>query len=126
MRQISIIKFVICIIVILLSCNTAKAQTDSISHHTLQGVEITGKKRQSWVNLSWAINMVGDRYSLPENINANLIKGYSDQQLTVSKSIKLKNVGLRLQAEVLNLFDERYGVLGIIPCLDARLEQVYV
>jgi outer membrane cobalamin receptor len=68
-----------------------------------------------FVNLSWTINMVGERYSLAENIKSNLIERYAEQQISANRSFSVGKVLLRLQAEVLNLTNKQYEVIKYYP-----------
>ena len=68
-----------------------------------------------WVNIGWVLTAVGDRYSLPQNIKANLIEGYIEQQLTASRVFTLGKCSLRLQAEVINLGNVTYDVIRYYP-----------
>jgi outer membrane receptor protein involved in Fe transport len=68
-----------------------------------------------WVNVSWLMMAVGDRYSLPQNIEANLLKGYIEQQLSFNHTFTFKQSSLRLQAEVVNLGNVTYDVIRYYP-----------
>jgi outer membrane cobalamin receptor len=68
-----------------------------------------------WVNVSWLMTAIGARYSLPQNIEANLIKGYVEQQLSFGHVFTFKQSSLRLQAEALNLGDVTYDVIRYYP-----------
>jgi outer membrane receptor protein involved in Fe transport len=68
-----------------------------------------------WVNLSWTINMVGERYSLAENIKSNMIERYAEQQISANRSFSVGKVLMRLQAEVLNLTNKQYEVIKYYP-----------
>ncbi|MDR1201964.1 MAG: TonB-dependent receptor [Tannerellaceae bacterium] len=68
-----------------------------------------------WVNVSWLMTAVGDRYSLPQNIEANLIEGYIEQQLSFNHTFAFKQSSLRLQAEVVNLGNATYDVIRYYP-----------
>jgi outer membrane cobalamin receptor len=68
-----------------------------------------------WVNVSWLMTAVGARYSLPQNIEANFMKGYREQQLSFHRTFAFKQSSLRLQAEVVNLTDVSYDVIRYYP-----------
>ena len=68
-----------------------------------------------WVNVGWMLTAVGDRYSLPQNIETNLIDGYVEQQITVNRSFTLGKCQLRLQAEVVSLGNVTYDVIRYYP-----------
>ena len=68
-----------------------------------------------WVNISYIIMAVGERYALFQNIKDNRIQAYTEQSLSISRTINLRNVSLRLQGEVLNLANEQYEVIQSYP-----------
>lgn len=69
----------------------------------------------SWVNLSYHLNSVGDRYALPQNIEDNLIRKYTEQTISVNREFAVKNCKLRLQGELLNLTNKTYDVIQFYP-----------
>lgn len=68
-----------------------------------------------WVDVGYTLSVVGDRYSLPQNIESNLIDGYVEQNISLSHKFNIKESTLRLQAEVLNLADVTYDVIRYYP-----------
>lgn len=68
-----------------------------------------------WLNLSYYINCVGDRYALPQNIEDNLIKKYTEQNISVNREFNIKHCKLRLQGELLNLTNKTYDVIQYYP-----------
>lgn len=68
-----------------------------------------------WVDLGYSAVFTGDRYFQKQNIPENLIKGYQEHSLSASHTFSIKNVKLRLQAEVINLMDEQYDVIKYYP-----------
>ncbi|WP_102407769.1 TonB-dependent receptor plug domain-containing protein [Parabacteroides bouchesdurhonensis] len=68
-----------------------------------------------WVNLSYNLTAVGDRYSLPQNIEANLIKSYVEQGISVNREFKFNKCKLRLQGEIINLGNINYDVIQYYP-----------
>ena len=68
-----------------------------------------------WVNVGYTVTMVGKRYFLAQNIEANRIDGYSEHTATLWREFKLGKCGLRLQAEVINLTDAQYDVIKYYP-----------
>jgi len=68
-----------------------------------------------WINVSYLLTAVSERYALPQNTKANKIDGYTEQSVSVNRIFKLKNVTLRLQGEVLNLADAQYDVIQYYP-----------
>lgn len=68
-----------------------------------------------WVNVSWLLTAVGNRYSLPQNLDANLIDGYTEQQLSFNRTFAFRQSSIRLQAEIINLGDVTYDVIRYYP-----------
>ena len=70
-----------------------------------------------YFNIGYNIICVGDRYRLAQNTDNNLVHGYVDQSITLSKNITLKNGQMTIQAQVLNLFDVQYEVIKNYPMM---------
>ena len=68
-----------------------------------------------WVNIGYTVTMVGKRYYLAQNIEANEIDGYNEHTATLWREFKLGKCGLRLQAEVINLTNAQYDVIKYYP-----------
>lgn len=68
-----------------------------------------------WVNVSYSLTAVGDRYALPQNIADNLIKGYLEQGLSLNREFMFKHCKLRLQGEIVNLGNINYDVIQYYP-----------
>jgi outer membrane receptor protein involved in Fe transport len=68
-----------------------------------------------YVNLSWLITAVGERYMLPQNSERNRMDGYVEHSLSVNREFMLGSCGLLLCGEVLNVGDCRYEVIRYYP-----------
>ena len=68
-----------------------------------------------WINVSYILVAVGERYALPENIKANRVDAYLEQSISLNRTFKFGNVSMRLQAELLNLANEQYDVIQYYP-----------
>ena len=68
-----------------------------------------------WVNLGYTVTMMGKRYYLAQNIEANEIEGYQEHTATLWKEFSLGKNQLRLQAEIINLTDAQYEVIKYYP-----------
>ena len=68
-----------------------------------------------WVNISYIIVAVGERYAMPQNIKANKVDAYAEQNISLNRTFELKNVSLRLQGEILNLANTQYDVIQYYP-----------
>ena len=68
-----------------------------------------------WADLSYTLNAVGRRWSLPQNIPANEMPSYFDHSISVGRSFVLGKIGIRISAEALNLSDKNYEVVRFYP-----------
>ncbi|MDL2208488.1 TonB-dependent receptor [Parabacteroides sp. OttesenSCG-928-O15] len=68
-----------------------------------------------WVNVSWTLTAVGERYALPQNMESNRMEKYTEQQLSFNRTFTFAKSSLRLQAEVVNLTDVTYDVIRYYP-----------
>lgn len=67
------------------------------------------------VNVSYLLSAVGERYMLPQNTVRNLMEGYLEHGVSLNRSFKFSGVGLRLQADLLNISNEQYEVIKNYP-----------
>ena len=79
------------------------------------------------VDFGYNLVFVGDRYKLGQNIESNLVEHYMDQSVILAKKIDLKHGSLKLQAQVLNLFDVQYEVVKNYPMMgrNYKIKLVY-
>ena len=68
-----------------------------------------------WLDLSYTLSAVGKRYMLGENIPANELSGYIDQNISIGRDFNLKKIRLYLGAEMLNLANKNYEVIRNFP-----------
>lgn len=68
-----------------------------------------------WLNLSWLMTAVSERYALPQNVEMNRMDGYMEQQIAMNRSFRFHGSTLRLQAELINLTDVSYEVIRHYP-----------
>ncbi|MDR2679315.1 MAG: TonB-dependent receptor [Tannerella sp.] len=68
-----------------------------------------------WINVSWLLTVVGERYALPQNTKANRVDAYAEQSVSLNRTFRLRNASLRLQGEILNLADTQYDVIQYYP-----------
>ena len=68
-----------------------------------------------WVNVSYILMAVGERYALPQNTKTNRVDAYAEQSISLNRTFGLKRASLRLQGEVLNLADTQYDVIQYYP-----------
>ena len=67
------------------------------------------------VNVSYLLSAVGERYMLPQNTVRNLMEGYLEHGVSLNRCFKFSGVGLRLQADLLNISNEQYEVIKNYP-----------
>ena len=67
------------------------------------------------VNVSYLLSAVGERYMLPQNTVRNLMEGYLEHGVSLNRCFKFCGVGLRLQADLLNISNEQYEVIRNYP-----------
>ncbi|NDV56137.1 TonB-dependent receptor [Parabacteroides sp. 52] len=68
-----------------------------------------------WLNISYHLSIVGDRYALPQNTQDNLIKQYVEQGISLNREFAWSNCRLRLQGEIINLGNINYDVIKFYP-----------
>jgi outer membrane cobalamin receptor len=68
-----------------------------------------------WLNISYLLTAVGERYALPQNIKVNRVDAYAEQSISLNRTFGLKNASLRLQGEIINLADTQYDVIQYYP-----------
>ena len=67
------------------------------------------------VNVSYLLSAVGERYMLPQNTTNNRMPGYLEHSFSLNRSFLFGGVGLRLQAELLNVTGTQYEVIKNYP-----------
>ena len=67
------------------------------------------------VNVSYLLSAVGERYMLPQNTVNNRMPGYLEHNFSLNRSFSFSGVGLRLQAELLNVTGKQYEVIKNYP-----------
>ena len=68
-----------------------------------------------WVNFSYTMVAVGDRYSKLTNYKDDKVKGYTDHSISLFRKLKLKDNELTIQGNILNLWNENYDVIAFYP-----------
>lgn len=67
------------------------------------------------LNVSYLLSAVGERYMLPQNTTNNRMPGYLEHGFSLNRSFLFGGVGLRLQAELLNITGVQYEVIKNYP-----------
>lgn len=93
----------------------AKNYKDQIPYTPRHSGTVSVSLENPWVNISYILTAVGDRYALPQNIDRNRIDSYIEQTVSVNKEFRFRRFGLRLQGEILNLANVNYDVIHYYP-----------
>ena len=70
-----------------------------------------------WIDVGYSATLVGKRYRMSQNTDANVVRGYVDQGIKVSRQFWLKHGKLDVKAQVLNLFNVQYEVVKNYPMM---------
>jgi outer membrane receptor protein involved in Fe transport len=68
-----------------------------------------------WVDVGYLMNGVGERYSLPQNIESNRIGGYVEHSASLGRSFEMDGCSIALQLECQNFTDVQYEVIQYYP-----------
>ncbi len=68
-----------------------------------------------WITIGYSLIAVGDRYYMSQNVPANLIDGYVEQNVTAGREFNFGDTSVSLRAEVINLADAHYEVIKFYP-----------
>lgn len=89
-----------------------KHQIPYTPRHTASGILSLQTK---YINISYTILYVGDRYILGQNTFDNLIEAYWDHGFALYRTIAIKKIKLSLRAEILNISNKNYEVIKNYP-----------
>jgi len=93
----------------------AKNYKDQIPYTPRHSGTVSVTLENPWVNVSYILTAVGDRYALPQNIDRNRIDSYIEQSISINRDFRFRYFGLRLQGELLNLTNVNYDVIQYYP-----------
>lgn len=69
-----------------------------------------------WLNISYLVTFVGERYVLPQNISANRMPSYTEHTISVNRDFVLSgDARLRVQGDLVNIADKGYEVIRYYP-----------
>ncbi len=68
-----------------------------------------------YASLDYNVMISGNRYTLPQNNDANTLSGYADHSIAARKSFSLFRLDWKVSVEVLNLLDTQYEVIRYFP-----------
>lgn len=83
--------------------------------------------KTNWINLGYNCLIVGERYSKQQNNDNSRMAPYSDHGIAIDRTFELPIGDLRIQAQVLNLFNVQYEVVRSYPMMgrNFRIKAVY-
>lgn len=94
---------------------TEKNYKDQIPYTPRHSGTVSLALQMPWVNFSYLLTAVGDRYANPQNIERNLIDRYAEQTVSLNRLFTFSSCSLRLQFEVVNLGNVNYDVIKYYP-----------
>lgn len=100
-----------------LTDNSSKTYRNQIPYTPEHSLSASAFFTNPILDVGYNLIFVGDRYRLAQNAADNLVEGYVDQSLTLAKKIPLRYGALKLQAQVLNIFDVQYEVVKNYPMM---------
>ena len=68
-----------------------------------------------WLDFSYNVLVMGERYTLSYNIPDNRMKPFADHSITLSREFKLNKQQLRVQFDARNLGNKNYEVVRFYP-----------
>lgn len=68
-----------------------------------------------WVDIAYSMLFSGKRYALQQNIPANLLPGYIDQSIAISREFRINCCYFEAKLELLNIANVQYEVIKNYP-----------
>lgn len=68
-----------------------------------------------WVNVSYNFVVSGERYSALDHTSNTRLSPYYDHSVSINKTFGIRETNVRLQAEILNLSNKNYQIIGGYP-----------
>lgn len=99
------------------SDSTKKSYDNQIPYTPRHSGGISLWLASKWVNVGYDVTLVGKRYMLAHNVEANLVEGYVDQSLSASHKFLLPHCTLTLRGRIQNLFNVQYEVVKNYPMM---------
>lgn len=94
---------------------TEKNYRDQIPYTPRHSGNVSVAFQMPWVNVSYLLTVVGDRYASPQNIGRNLIDRYAEQTISLNRSFTFASCSLRLQFDIINVGNINYDVIKYYP-----------
>lgn len=92
-----------------------KNYKDQIPYTPKHSGSLSLSLQNRWMNVGYMVSAVGQRYSLPQNTEWNLMDSYTEHSASVSRSFDFESCRLQLQLECLNFTDVQYEVIQYYP-----------
>ncbi|MDR0536631.1 MAG: TonB-dependent receptor [Tannerellaceae bacterium] len=67
------------------------------------------------INIGYVFTATGERFSLPQNTEANRMSAYSEHNISLNKTFAFKRIALGVQVEALNIGGTNYDVIRYYP-----------
>ncbi len=93
----------------------AKNYKDQLPYTPVHSGNLAVTFKTPYVTVGYSLVGVGKRYYMEQNNPINEIDGYVDQNLTLSREFRFKDVRLALRGELVNLADKQYDVIKYYP-----------
>ncbi len=97
--------------------NEPKTYGHQIPYTPLHSGGLTLYLKTPWVNVGYNCMVVGERYYMQQNSDDSRMAAYTDQGVTIDRTFELGFCDVRLQAQVLNIFDVQYEVVRSYPMM---------
>ncbi len=94
-----------------------KTYGHQIPYTPLHSGGVTLYFKNPWVNIGYNVMAVGERYYLQQNSDNSRMAPYMDHGVTIDRTFELPLCDMRLQAQLLNLFDVQYEVVRSYPMM---------
>ena len=94
---------------------TEKNYRDQIPYTPRHSGNVSVAFQMPWVNVSYLLTVVGDRYASSQYIGRNLIDRYAEQTISLNRSFTFASCSLRLQFDIINVGNINYDVIKYYP-----------
>lgn len=93
----------------------SKTYNDQIAYTPVHSGSSTLSLLNPWLDIHYNALFSGQRYILNHNTPTNLLKGYSEHGVTLSKRVIIRKLESGISLEALNVFDKQYEVVRNFP-----------
>ncbi len=93
----------------------SKTYNNQIAYTPVHSGSATLSLRNPWVDVYYNALFSGQRYTLNHNIQPNLLNGYSEHGITLSKKFTIRRAENTISFEALNISDKQYEVVRNFP-----------